>query len=197
MIFRSVCATLIVLLATTMPSAVASSLATLRFGTACAKCHEGECSGRLSFARRPEAAYDHIRQYAGPTDDELAQQLYDALEQMKADCSYGALPAPDLSQPLNADDLAPYLDAWSGAYFLPLSTLAPGSYKLTIDFTGGGRVRVEVIDGDFDPFIDQCITVEIRRLEVDITLTANQPHYLRLQPRGPVTVDQLRLTRQP
>lgn len=195
--FRSACATLVVLLAITAPPAMASTLATLRFGTACALCHEGQCSGRLSFARRPEAAYEHIRQYAGPTDDELARQLYDALEQMKADCSYLELPAPDLSRPVDADDLAPYLDAWSGAYFLPLPALAPGRYRLTIDFTGGGRVRLEVIDGEFDPLADHCITVETRRLEIEITLTANHPHYLRLRPRGPIHVDQILLTPQP
>ena len=150
-----------------------------------------------SFARRPEAAYEHIRQYAGPTDDELARLLYDALEQMKADCSYGALPAPDLSQPLNADDLAP--TSTPGWCLFP-AVVDAGTGQLQINDRLHRRrtlLRVEVIDGDFDPFIDQCITVEIRRLEVDITLTANQPHYLRLQPRGPVTVDQLRLTRQP
>ena len=197
MLCRSACATLIVLLAMTAPQATASALATLRFGTACAQCHEGECSGRLSFARRPEAAYAHIRQYAGPTDDELARQLYDALEQMKADCSYPELPAVDLSQAVDADDLTPYLDAWSGAYFLPLSTLAPGRYQLTIDFTGGGRVRLEVIDGEFDPLTDQCVTVETQQLQIEIVLTANHPHYLRLRPRGPIRVDQILLTPRP
>ncbi len=191
------CRTTLILLSSLvagMPASATTPAATLRFGTVCAHCHEGECSGRLSFARRPEAAFQHIRQYAGPTDDELARQLYRTLEQMKSDCSYPRLTAPAIERGLDAGDLAPYREPWSGDYFLPLGPLAPGQYRLAIEFDGGGRVRVEVIDAEFDPLIDRCLTPEDQRLNISLTLEDERAHYLRLRPRGPLRVRGMTLT---
>lgn len=183
----------------TLATAVSATTpaATVRFATACALCHEGECSGRLSFARRPEAAFDHIRQYAGPVEDELARQMYDTLEQMKSDCRYPALAEPELQHTLNADALAGYRDPWSGDYFLPLGDLPAGDYRLMMEFdegdAHGGRLRVELIDAGFDPLIDQCLSVEDGRLDVTLTLGDTRPHFLRLRPRAAMRVTRLKL----
>lgn len=37
----------------------------VRFSTVCFNCHEGECSGRLSFDSGARAAQDHIRRDLG------------------------------------------------------------------------------------------------------------------------------------
>lgn len=174
--------------------AASSPAATLRFGTVCAQCHEGECSGRLSFAHPPEASFAHIRRYAGPADDALAHQLYDALEQMKSDCRYPPLAVPALENGGTKRDLAAYLDTWSGDYFVPLGYRAAGLYRLAIEFTGGGRVRIEVIDDEFDPLIDRCLTLEQQRIALTLPLTADHAYYLRLRPRGPARVRGMTLT---
>ncbi|MCP5305948.1 MAG: hypothetical protein H6953_10940 [Chromatiaceae bacterium] len=161
---------------------------TLRFATACAHCHEGECSGRLSFARRPETAYTHIRQYAGPVDDAFAGSLYAALERMKADCSYPPVPVPTLVQTLTGDDLLAYRDRWSADYFLPLGDLPAGRYRLRLDLDGSGSVRVELIDAEFDPLLDQCMSATGHGLETTLNLTTRHPHFLRLRPRATLQI---------
>lgn len=183
-----------------MPAAAVSAStpgATVRFATACALCHEGECSGRLSFARLPEAAFDHIRQYAGPVEDELARRLYETLELMKSGCRYPALAVPDLHRALHADDLARYRDPWSGDYFLPLGDLPAGGYRLAVEFdqadAHGGRLRVELIDPGFDALVDECLSVEGGRLDVTLTLGEAQSHFLRLRPRAAIRVTRLEL----
>lgn len=194
MSFRSTAAILLACLASDAALSATSPAATLRFGTVCARCHEGECSGRLSFSQPPEATFEHIRHYAGPTDDALAHQLYDALERMKSDCRYPPLSIPPLEQGLTARDLAPYLDLRSGDYFLPLGQRAPGRYRLAIEFTGGGRVRLEVIDDEFDPLIDRCLTLEEPRTAVALTLAEGRQYYLRLRPRGPISISGMSLS---
>lgn len=171
--------------------------ATLRFATACAQCHEGECSGRLTFATAPESAFTHIRQYAGPTDDTLARELYAALKQMKSDCRYGDLHLPDLAGPLAGPALDSYRDPWTGAYFLPLEGLAPGRYRLTVDVERAGLARLELIDAAFDPLIDHCLTVGQAPTSVIVTLVESPRHFLRLSPRGGLRVRTLTLTPAP
>lgn len=183
---RLVAMLVVIGLAGGQPASATTPGATLRFATACAHCHEGECSGRLSFALRPEAAFDHIRQYAGPTDDDLALQLHATLERMKADCSYPPLRAPELDGPLNAADLEPYRDAWTGDYFVPLDGLEAGLHELVVEFDGSGQLRVELIDAGFDPLVDRCLTIDAGRLVLAIELESSTRHYLRLRPRGPL-----------
>lgn len=186
--------TLVMMLAMLMgtPASAITPAATLRFATSCADCHEGECSRRLSFARNPRAAFEHIRRYAGPTDDELAHQLYDALEKMKSDCSYPPLTVPDLTREMDARVLDAYRDPWSGDYFLPLTGLRPGRYGLAITFDGSGKVRIEVIDSGFDPIFDECLTVEDKRLGVTLPAGDRGHAYLRLRLEGGLRVQRLR-----
>lgn len=191
--FGPTMATLLACLAAAMPAAATTPTATVRFGTSCAHCHEGECSGRLSFAQDPEAAFAHIRQYAGPTDDELARQLSATLARMKSDCRYPPMAVASLDRGLDAAGLAPFLDPWSGDYFLPLGGLAPGSYRLIVDVDGGGRVRIELIDAGFDPLIDRCLTPDGPRLELAVVLGDSREYFLRLRPRGPLRVQRVTL----
>ncbi|MCB1775203.1 MAG: hypothetical protein KDI88_16435, partial [Gammaproteobacteria bacterium] len=111
--------------------------ATLRFATTCANCHEGECSGRMSFSLAPQAAFTHIRQYAGPVDDDLAHGLHGVLERMKAECRYAMWPTVDLATgELDGADLDARHDAWSGRYFIPLPELNAGHYRIAGDLPG-------------------------------------------------------------
>jgi len=110
------------------------TLTLLRFNTVCAHCHEGECSGRLSFSSGPEAAFSHVRRYAGVVDDSLARQLYGVLERMKRDCTYAPMVVPDLDRPLGREILDDYRDTASGNYFVPLGRLEPTGYRLNLRF---------------------------------------------------------------
>jgi hypothetical protein len=77
----------------------------IRFNTTCAQCHEGQCSGRLSFSLGAEAAFDHIRRYAGDVDDTTVQTLYDALSRMKTTCSFAPLPVLSMREPVKSSEL--------------------------------------------------------------------------------------------
>ena len=57
----------------------ASVESTVLFNTDCARCHEGECSGRLSFHLPPEAADQHIRRHGGELPAKQVRELYELL----------------------------------------------------------------------------------------------------------------------
>lgn len=188
------CACLITALSVVGSASAETSAATLRFSTACSDCHEGECSGRLTFSQRPEVTYTHIRQYAGPTDDAFARELYDVLKRMKRDCSYPPLPVPDIGQPLAGTDIHPYLDPWTDHYFLPLGILEPGRYRFDLVFGQAGNVRIELIDADFDFLVDRCETLGDLRLEMVLKLDEPCQCYLRLRPRARQRLKKLSVT---
>jgi len=136
--------------------------------------------------------FDHIRQYAGPADDTLAAQLYATLERMKSRCDYPPLDAPNLTLGLDTDELEAYRDPWSKGYFIPTGLLGPGHYRIEARFEGGGRVRIELIDRDFDPLIDECLTPESPSLTLELTLAAHWRGYLRIRASSGQSVRQLR-----
>ena len=47
----------------------------VEFNTECARCHEGECTGRMTFRLPPTAAYQHIRRHGGDLSEEKIHQL--------------------------------------------------------------------------------------------------------------------------
>ncbi len=182
-----------ILLSATTPVVGADPRATVSFATACANCHEGECSGRLSFQRPPDATFTHIRQYAGPVDDRLARALYDALERMKTDCRYAPLPVVDAVAGLEEPELAAYRDPHSGAYFLPLGRLSAGDYRISGVCSTDSRLRIELADSDVDPWLDRCLVPAAGRFTHTFTLPDPTEAFLRLRPQKQAPVTRLRL----
>jgi hypothetical protein len=174
-----------VLLPVCVLAAGQDTLVTTRFATACADCHEGQCSGRMSFALRPEAAFNHIRQYAGPVDDDLAMELHAALERMKSECRYAMPRVIDLAQGwLEGRKLAETRDAWSGSYFIALPDLAAGVYRIAGEMPGGGRIRIELVDAQFEPWVDECTDVRDGLFDLDFSVPRTHGAFLRLRPSG-------------
>ena len=67
--------------------------AIVQFHTVCNNCHEGECSGRLSFDSGSAAARGHIERYLGATPDASIASLFAMLRHVKESCShYPAVP---------------------------------------------------------------------------------------------------------
>lgn len=75
-----------------------SRSAVVKFNTACARCHEGECSGRLSFSSGSSATLGHVRRYLPESTPADADELYAILKHVKVDCAH--YPLPD-SAPIN------------------------------------------------------------------------------------------------
>ena len=60
----------------------------VRFNTLCATCHEGECSGRLSFDLGIQASENHIRRHAGDVDQNVWRDLDHLLAHTKQVCAF-------------------------------------------------------------------------------------------------------------
>lgn len=168
--------------------------ATLRFATACAKCHEGQCSERLSFTQQPGAAAAHITQYAGPGDEAFIRALHETLERMKIECRYALPPAVRLLTDIaDAQYLQDYRDSWTGGYVVPIGELGAGTFRLTATTESDERMRIEVIDDEFDPWLDQCVAPQDGRIVVDFRLSEPRQLFIRLQPKQNKAITRLRL----
>ena len=155
----------------------------IRFNTACAHCHEGQCSGRLSFALAPAATFAHIRRYAGKVDDADARRLYDALAYMKRACAYPPLAV--LGR--HTDDpaaLAVYRDAASGDYFVPVGPLAPGPYRLRLDLVAADRLEVEVLNQHFELVAQGRSTDPATQFDIRFAVDEAAQHFVRLRPEA-------------
>ncbi len=60
------------------------------FNTICAKCHEAQCSGRLSFDEAFEKSTSHVLRHYGQASGKqwLQKELFDILNYMKGKCAY-------------------------------------------------------------------------------------------------------------
>lgn len=144
----------LVLLALVMPASWAAEIppaTVVRFNTVCANCHEGECSGRLSFQSGAAAATNHIRRYlAAPSEREMLD-LFALLKYTKEQCSHYPLkPAVPANGRWVADDLAYWRNHSEGGYFIPLGNLKAGKYSLRLTFAAAPQGRARVSDARFE-----------------------------------------------
>lgn len=155
--------------------------AVLRFNTICARCHEGECSGRLSFSSGPEATFEHIRRYTGAIEPAIAHQLYAILAYMKRECAY--VPLLPLAAPSRAtrETLDGYREPSGGSYFIPLGVLAVGKHRLLLHLAQPATLRAEVLSEHFEPLVDELATTRGASLALEFRVEEPARCYLRLR----------------
>lgn len=123
----------------------------IRFNTVCANCHEGECSGRLSFQSGAAAATNHIRRYLGASSERETLDLFALLKYTKEECRHYPLkPAASANGRWAAEDLAYWRNRAEGGYFVPLGNLKAGKYSLHLTFAGAPQGRARVSDARFE-----------------------------------------------
>jgi len=164
----------------------------IRFNTTCARCHEGQCSGRLSFSLGAEAAFDHIRRYAGDVDDATAQTLYDALSRMKMNCSFAPLPVLSMREPVKSSELDRYRNPRTGAYFVPVGTLQSGRHRLEFRLSSPVSFRVEIINEFFELVEETCAGPRVQQQIVDVAVDEEARHYVRLVAPSPLHLEAMR-----
>lgn len=164
----------------------------IRFNTTCAKCHEGECSGRLSFALGTEAAFDHIRRYAGDVDDITAKVLFDALARMKKSCAFAPLPPLSLIEPVSTSELDHYRNPRTGAYFIPIGTLQPGEYGLNLRLRSPASFRIEIINEYFELVEETCLGPSVQQQVVGFKVDEAALHYVRLISTIPLRLESMK-----
>jgi len=165
------------------------------FNTLCAKCHEGECSGRLSFDTGSKAAGNHIKHYAGDINisREEIKEFFTLLNHMKTECTVWM---PDVGK-WNTKKLSSFALPSGKGYFIPLGSLKKGKYRLEIKMKEDIHFRIEVLSDKFEHFLDisACPNCEIEPLHFIIDRSSNT--FLRIQSRKPLQIIDLNVKKDP
>ena len=167
------------------------------FNTICAKCHEAQCSGRLSFDDSFEASVNHIVRYYGEASEKkwLQKELFVILNHMKEQCAYYPMPA-----------LIPPQMVWSGEmlekmatlvernYFIPIGSFTPGRYQLELKLAKDAKVTVHLVSETFDMVVEDCYLSSNRQIVIPFSIEEAGNHYVRVYPREPVQITRLAIT---
>jgi hypothetical protein len=153
------------------------------FNTLCAKCHEGECSGRLSFDTGSKAANSHIKRYSGDINISVDErkEFFSLLNYMKKEC---ALYMPDTKE-WKIKNLSQFALPSHKSYFIPLGTLKSGKYNFDIKTKEKIHFRVEIISEHFDPFLDQSICPDQRWETIQFSIDRSSNSFLRIRSKKP------------
>jgi len=168
--------------------------ATVIFNTTCARCHEGGCSGRMSFHLPEEAANQHILRHGGILTQERIQQLFKLLRYMKEECSFYPLPVALISDQIwGREMLNKFQSPSKQAYFMPLGLLETGKYQLLFEELGNANFCVEVINDEFD-FID--LDRENSKKTLKFHVEERSEFFLRLKAQQTITLIKIELTKE-
>jgi len=167
------------------------------FNTVCARCHEGECSGRLSLANEHEAAVSHILRHYRQAEGKpsLQSELFDVLAYMKDHCAYYPLQAPiPPDRVWDASRLDPMRTDPEGAYFVPLGPLSPGEYRIGLAFERDVQATIQLLSGQFDMVVEESLATADRRLDIPFPVEAAGDYYFRMYPQRATRVTRLAVT---
>ena len=128
------------------------------FNTVCANCHEGECSGRLTFSSGAEAAREHMQRYLGSVTAPEAESLFGLLRYTKEHCAHYPVPAAVPAGGIwSATDLSAWRNSREGGYFVPLGKLKAGRYSLHISLSGSSHGRLKITDERCETVLDEAL----------------------------------------
>jgi hypothetical protein len=154
----------------------------VRFNTLCATCHEGECSGRLSFDLGIQASENHIRRHAGDVDQSVWRDLARLLAHTKQACAYYpmAVGIPE-GRHWNQERLAELHNAKENAWFIPLGHLPAGRYRATLGMSGQMEGIAQIVSASFDiaDFPLQC--ADKGQIAFFFVVDRSSVHYLRFK----------------
>ncbi len=157
------------------------------FNTLCSKCHEGECSGRLSFDTGSKTDSRHIRRYTGDANlsKSKIKEFFTLLNYMKKKC---AVYMPDNVQWKNSSkDISRFMLPSSKGYFIPLGSLESGKYHIKIKVRENIHFQTEVLSNHFDHFLNQEMCPEKKNM---LQFELNRPTtvFVRIKSRSPMHI---------
>ena len=164
------------------------------FNTICAKCHEAECSGRLSFNEDFKTSSSHIIRHYGEASGNggLQKELFTILNYMKEKCAYYPMSFPiPVHRVWNRDLLDRMVTAQKKNYFIPVGSLTPGSYSLELVLEKEAKITVHLVSDTFDLVVEDCYESSDRRIVIPFTIEESEKYYVRIYPRKPVQLVQL------
>ena len=168
-----------------------STKSAVTFNTLCAKCHEGQCSGRLTFDTGSEAASNHIKRYSDDTNisKKESKEFFTLLNYMKKEC---LLFMPSETK-FNKDNLTLFATASYKRYFFPLGVLKKGNYSLELEAKENIHFKLEVISSQFDSYLDEAFCPESKGKKFDFSIEENINYFLRIQSKKPLHLKSLKI----
>lgn len=167
------------------------------FNTICAKCHEAQCSGRLTFDDALTSSAGHILRYYGEASDKqwLQRELFEILNYMKERCSYypmnTVVPATWVWESGILDKLSTLLER---NYFIPVGGLTPGSYRIELELEHRAKLTAQLITEEFDLIFEEYHESNNRYMNIPFVVESYGIHYFRVYPNKPVRITRLAIT---
>ncbi len=164
------------------------------FNTVCAKCHEAQCSGRMSFDDAYESSKNHIIRHYGEASDKqwLRKELFTILNYMKVKCAYypmeSALPPKRVWE---HDILNKMVTLLERNYFIPLGPFSEGKYRIDLALERDTKVTIHLVSEDFDMAIDDCFLSKNMAVKIPFSITEPGNYYFRMYPQEPVRITRL------
>ena len=168
------------------------------FNTICAKCHEAQCSGRLSFDEALEQSTNHILRHYQPASDKqwLQKELFDILNYMKVKCAFYPLNKPvPILKTWESDVLDEFSTLRERKYFMPVGSLSAGKYWLILELEKDTKATVQLISEEFDMLIEDCFDSSNGRIDVRFTVEESGNYYFRMYPREAARLIRLAITK--
>ena len=169
------------------------------FNTICAKCHEAQCSGRLSFDDAFERSSNHILRHYGQAAGKqwLQKELFDILHYMKEKCAYYPMQSPvPLKRIWGADILEKFTTLMARDYFIPVGSFSPGVYRIELELEKDVKVTTHLISDEFEMAVDDCYQSNNRRINIPFIIEESGDYYFRMYPREPVKLISLTISPQ-
>ncbi|PWB57030.1 MAG: hypothetical protein C3F18_04640 [Nitrosomonadales bacterium] len=164
----------------------------VKFNTMCARCHEGECSGRLSFSSGVAAAGGHVRRYIPSSSPLEVEELFAILKYTKEACSHYPLPdAAPADGVWGVDALRQWRSPDGESYFIPLGRMRRGIYNLGLRFDGKAEASVRITSEKFDVLLEEQQRAD-QVFERPLPVAAEALYYLHL--KSSATLLELTLT---
>ncbi|MCK5293515.1 MAG: hypothetical protein KAJ49_02605 [Arcobacteraceae bacterium] len=161
----------------------------IKFNTICAKCHEGECSGRLSFDDNPKIAFSHINRYIPNSSKTQAKELFTILKHMKKQCVI-FFPNIYLNNKTSwfEKELIQYSLSSRKSYFIPLGLLEKGIYKLKINTNKLQLYTIMIISKNFEIVLDEYSTSCKNVNNLSYIVNDSKEYYLRIESRNKLII---------
>jgi hypothetical protein len=167
------------------------------FNTICAKCHEAQCSGRLSFDDSFDASVNHIVRYYGEASEKkwLQKELFVILNHMKEKCAYYPMPTHVPPQMVwSGEMLEKMATLVKRNYFIPIGPFTPGHYQLELKLAKDAKVTVHLVSEIFEMVVEDCYLSTDRQIVIPFSIEEAGNHYVRVYPREPVQITRLAVT---
>jgi len=164
------------------------------FNTSCAKCHEGGCSGRLTFYDKQKSAVNHIQRYSNSSklSEKELKEFFTLLNYMKKECK---LLMPNKGA-LKYKDVIDFSLSSSKGYFIPFGNLKAGKYSLSFIAKENIAFRMEIISENLDYYFDRSICTHKKKYNFSFTIDKSSNNFLRILSKKPFHITAIELKRE-